>query len=120
MRCSSGLTPVIIVVQISGDSGGWMVFELSARAFATSLASVGITPRGHVSVEQRPVGAVEADEDHAPACLSRRPVDVAVRRLARLVMLRGQRRRRLSSHHVAMAPTTRTALAIPIAERRVM
>ena len=36
MRCSSGLTPVIIVVQISGESGGWIVWSVPLLPSAIS------------------------------------------------------------------------------------
>ena len=44
MRCWSGLTPVSIVVQISGDKGGWMVFSFPLEPSLTSFASAGMAP----------------------------------------------------------------------------
>ena len=45
MRCSSGLVPVIIVVQTSGESGGEIVFRRPPVPSAASFASAGMTPR---------------------------------------------------------------------------
>ena len=45
MRCSSGLVPVIIVVQTRGESGGEIVFRRPPVPSAASFASAGMTPR---------------------------------------------------------------------------
>ncbi len=43
-RCSSGETPVIIVVQTSGESGGWIVRSTPVLPCRASAARFGIVP----------------------------------------------------------------------------
>ena len=44
MRCSSGETPVIMLVQTMGESGGWIVSSAPPAPSATSRASCGMAP----------------------------------------------------------------------------
>ena len=44
MPCSSGEAPVIIVVQTSGESGGWIVFSVAVRPSRARAARLGIMP----------------------------------------------------------------------------
>ena len=62
MPCSSGLTPVIIVVHTSGESGGRIVSS-TPLVPSRQAREVRHDAARHVVVEQLPVGAVEADED---------------------------------------------------------
>ena len=45
MRCASGPTPVVIVVQRSGESGGCCVRSTPERPSRTSAARFGMSPR---------------------------------------------------------------------------